>query len=360
MLHALNTKLNNLLIQSKLRFDTVTIVGFGSDGVVVTNNETRDTAGNLAAIKLFSAHQPKPWLREAHESISRNQAIREYKALDLIRENPHPSFLKLVTREVHEIEDLIIGGNYRSGFAVQMELMEKATPICTTSAIWGKNIDKDNKTYLNLKQRNNNLRDITSQLHAAIRHLTKIGLKHRHLEEGNIHVRLPDFRVIIIDFARAEGPASFGMKSPQNVIKDAREGHGIGFYGASPDDKEDLEELYCQLYASAFSTGPDYQDVSDYLAIRAVIRELWFTHRYRDLEQYNDPAKYAAIAVSNDAMEEELLESLFPERQPAALPSKIEDEIESTRDARIAIINDIITKRGFHNSLKREEYARVV
>jgi serine/threonine protein kinase len=360
MLHALNAKLNQLLIQTKLNFKTIEIAGSGSDGVVFTNDETRDSEGNLVAIKLFSVHQHKPRLREAHESISHDQAMREYKALDLIRNNPHPNFLKLISREVDEIENLIIGGVPRSGFAVQMELMKEAMPICTTSRIWGKRIDETDRTCIDLTLRNNNLRDITHQLCSAVRHLSGIGLKHRHLEEGNIHVRLPDFRAIIIDFARSDSPAHFGMNSPQNVLHDAMNGRGVGFHGASDDDKEDLEELYGELYASALSTAPAYQDVSDYLAIRAVIRELWFTHRYQDLEQYNDSDTYPVIAASNDAMESELLESLLPEDEQKPFPQPIQDEVEHTRKARHKVIQHIIAKRGFHNSCKREGYAYVV
>jgi serine/threonine protein kinase len=384
MLRTLNAKLNRLLIQSKLVFEEkVKVIGTGSDGVVFTSDEIKQEDGKPVAIKLFSAPQYKPHLRDARESISLDQAYREYDALDIIRENPpipdtaHPNFPRLLGREIDSIERLRINGTTHSGRAVRMEVLENIRSISITSPMWGMEM-RGEKIGLNFESRNDNLCDITCQLRSALHYLQGLGLKHRHLEESNIHVRLPDLTVIILDFARAETPLRLDIRgpfrrqytiTPQQIIKNAKSGDAIGYLRINKEiedepesvsirkEQEDIDALYFDSYASALSSAPEYDDVSDYAAARAVVCEAWSTHRYTDLEQY---VENRDIIDENNAMETLLLNSVFPKEEPNTLPISITHAIYYSRAKRLEAINKTIAKRGLVECCKRVQYEYVV
>jgi len=382
MLHALNAKLNSLLIQSNITFqEKVKIVGTGSDGVVFTSDEIKQENGKPIAIKLFSVPEYRPHLKDARESISREQAVRELNALEIIRENPpmpdtpHSNFPKLCAHKIDIIEGVNIGDTCRSGYAVRMELIENSKPISVTSPIWGMEIRANNTTGINFNFRNDNICDIACQLRSALRYLQGVGLRHRHLEESNIHVRLPDLTVVIIDFARAYIPPRVDIKSsreteissspPQEIMSKAKEGHAIGYQeieeileddpeeSTAQKEKEDLDALYFNSYASALSREPKYEDVSDYLAIRTVIIELWSTHIHHDLAQYEGNDE---VIDENNHMGTLLLKSIIPEQEPETLPVSISRATYNTRAKRLEAINNIITRHGFTDCCKRVIY----
>jgi hypothetical protein len=383
MLHSLNAKLNRLLIQSNLSLtETVKVIGAGSDGIVFTSDEIKQSDGKPITIKNFSASNNKPHLRDARKSISHDQAIREFCALDIIMENPpipgvsHPSFPKLLARELDNITSVKIGNETRRGYAVRMEVIEHAKCINETSPIWGMKWHSAERIQMDFDHRNDNLCDIACQLRLALRYLQGIGLRHRHLEAGNIHVRLPDLTVIIMDFARADIPPRINIKgssrggisvtSPQRVMERAKDGCGRGFEQIDselqdePDsqsllqEKDDIETLYINSYSSALSDTLTLAEVSDYSATRAVIFGLWSEHRNHDLKQYQGDEN---VGDENDAMETMLLETIFPGKgEPETLPISITRAIYRSREKRLAVINDIITKRGFADCCKRVKY----
>jgi hypothetical protein len=153
--------------------------------------------------------------------------------------------------------------------------------------------------------------------------------------------------------------------TPQQIITNAKAGDAIGYLRinkrmeAEPEsasikkEHEDIDALYFNSYASALSRGPEYDDVSDYAAARAVVCEAWSTHRYTDLAQYTGNID---IMDENKAMETLLLNSVFPKEEPDTLPISITRAIHYSRAKRLEAINKTISKRGLVECCKRIQY----
>ena len=379
MLNALNTSLDRILCHANFTSSSkVEIIGQGSDGIVFKKNET-------TVIKLFSKTVAKPFFEKPREWISEDQANREFKALQIL--TGHPNFVKLTGNDLEYYTNINISEDSarpaRSGWGFDMEYLLGIKQISTVSPIWGKFV-LDTKLGFSIKHRNCNVLDITCQLLSALSHLKTSKIQHRHLEESNIFLRLNDLNIFIMDFARAQIPIHSerkfelnipdGNQAPKDIINKASFQECEGFdpsgilngpHITRNKDRTDLTHFYFECYTCAGSLIPDDidempEETSDYLAVRGVMRYVWRSHKSKDCKQfledetnidYND-----LMRKENRKMTTILFEKLLPQNEPESPNSDYTETIRKTKNQRLHVINNIISKSSITDACKIENY----
>jgi serine/threonine protein kinase len=267
----------------------------GDDGIVLV-----DTLSNTA-LKLFVSKTTRdrdlPKSTEAnmikavafHEEISRDQAIREIKAMTLLKD--HDNFLKLESHTFTSIQ-LIEGDERRVPViapCIKMSFEPNLFQLNHVIALFGfkpgENFNQQlaenphlfSQHSMIFEDRNVLFKHLMNQMYDAVVTMHGMGIYHRDLDLCNVKMKLPGYQLKIMDFARADVPDvdSFPRsENPLSIIASSKRMSRL-LQNGTPDEKWIARHLwdYCiNQYENPINNNtnltnvPLYKEYSDCMA----------------------------------------------------------------------------------------------
>jgi serine/threonine protein kinase len=198
--------------------DPVEVIGKGDDGRVF---KIGDTDGNTMAVKIIDK-RPGRTFRTTRAFIAKDQAYREFKALNMI--GTHPNFCKLYSKELDEFrvttdEDDGSGQiirTKRTAWAIRMSYEENLTRIADAQEVLGFNHEAG---CVEARCASAVFMHILSQMAATLHKLRSLQIRHRDLDACNVMLKVPEMTLKIFDFSRADLPLDTSIKSPNEMMQ---------------------------------------------------------------------------------------------------------------------------------------------
>jgi serine/threonine protein kinase len=182
----------------------VPLIGKGDDGRVLRI----EMDGRVIAVKIIDKY-PNADNPKTRAFIARDQAYREFKALQLI--GTHPNFFQLYSTELDEFNVTteecddkgdLISVNHEA-WAIRMSFEANLKSIEKAKNVFGFN---HKSSCVEARCASAVLMHILSQMADALRKLTVLGIRHRDLDVCNIMLVVPEMTLKIFDFSRADLP----------------------------------------------------------------------------------------------------------------------------------------------------------
>jgi len=323
-------------VQAELRFeiqgDTKT-KGFGDDGVLLVRGNT--------AIKIFVKDTSGSAESKYINRIRRDQAYREYKALSIISKHYHPNFPTIISTELDTCTATLEDARQISGWAVQMQYIQSVN-VLTTSRLWGLVLDEEEDLCFDFEYRNQNLNDIIQQLTSAVEFMGNRGIQHRDLDLCNLLMRIDDFQLFVVDFARSDLPNGVegfeDTDSPEELITKSS---STKYYGIQHNEITNgylsLMRRIFSLYEQAYANNNGINNPSDLESIEIVLKKILLHHATNDF--IFDSIEFDEHH-ENERIEYKILNSLPTQEYP----KKIVFLKEIDKTTRIGMMAKLITK----------------
>jgi serine/threonine protein kinase len=187
------------------------LVGDGDDGVIIKANREKHPDGELVIYKIFKCVQGDDEFSKAKNQVVRDQALREFNALTLLRH--HPNFLNLYSSELDTCELTDLDEHHPKCYAIQLNYISNLTLMENSFELLGIKYDAATRVVsMNYDHRNKLVKYVLTQTFAMISYLKKLGIKHRDLDNCNFMMKLPELKPYIFDFSRASLPHYPGLE----------------------------------------------------------------------------------------------------------------------------------------------------
>ena len=200
------------------------LVGKGDDGMIIKANREKNPDGEPVVYKIFKCDQRDSELSKAQNEVIRDQALREFNALKMLKS--HPNFLNLYSSELDTCELTERDVHYKECYAIQLNYLSNLTNMERSFELLGIKYDAATQVVsMNYDYRNKLVKFVLTQTFAMISYLKKLGINHRDLDSCNFMMKLPELKPYIFDFSRASLPHSPGLEDTMdpNVIYDQLE-----------------------------------------------------------------------------------------------------------------------------------------
>jgi len=200
------------------------LVGSGDDGMIIKANREKHPDGELIVYKIFICVQGDDDFSKAKNEVVRDQALREFNALTLLRH--HPNFLNLYSSELDTCELTDLGEHHPKCYAIQLNYLSNLTRMEKSFELLGIKYDAATQVVsMNYDHRNKLVKYVLTQTFAMISYLKKLGINHRDLDSCNFMMKLPELKPYIFDFSRASLPHCPGLEDTidPNILSDQLE-----------------------------------------------------------------------------------------------------------------------------------------
>ena len=273
-------------------------IGAGDDGILYRILDQTHLDGQPKLLKVFlrakSSNTVSQTEAEYLNTIRGDQVYREFKALKII--GSHPNFLNLYSNEVDACDVFLQdGASHPNSWAIQLNYVDCLEYISDVTKYMGYSwemIDDTSHVIMNFNYRSNLLIYIMEQFFTILNILKRNDIQHRDLDSVNVKIKLPEFKVYVFDFARANLPDRPGFNhsdDPENIADDAR----TKIRALDNDLKRcDLEsymgivqsikqwryavKAYCNPIISFVE--PDINRPDDFQALRLLLRNAFHSH----------------------------------------------------------------------------------
>lgn len=247
--------------------ELLSVLGHGEDGVVVKVTYTDE---RVESVKLYIKELQSDNIRSREMNrIREDQANREFKGLNLVKGNPH--FPSLISTELDtcgiELDDWSVSryGPFKDAWAIRMGYLEDSYSINHLHTCFGVETE-GGAIGFNAVLLSDTFCCVAIQMTDAVRFLQEKGIFHRDLDACNVMVRLADFNVVIIDFAKADVP---GMTPPVEFCDSRIK----AIVQETPAHKNTAIALYERAYSNPLSVNDDSDDPSDTEAVFLMLIE---------------------------------------------------------------------------------------
>jgi hypothetical protein len=196
--------------------DLYSIVGDGDDGVVIKANKETCPDGEVFVYKIFKCVQVDDEYSRARNEVVREQALREFNALKMIKD--HPNFLRLYSSELDTCELTDLHAHFKECYAIQLNYLSNLTYMKRSFDLLGIQYDAATKVaVMNYDHRNKLVKFVLVQTFSMLSHLEKLGINHRDLDSCNFMMKLPELKPYIFDFSRASLPHYMGLEDTADL-----------------------------------------------------------------------------------------------------------------------------------------------
>jgi len=259
-------------------------LGKGSDAEVI---RVGYPDGRVEAVKLFAIESDLDDPVNIEKNLmSEDLANREFKALSLVKGNPH--FPVLISDELDTCSMNDDGVLLWRTWAVRMQLIEDSYKLHQIFRLFGCCFVQGDMAW-DMSMFSRAVNCVIMQLMDAVGFLRSKGIRHMDLDVNNVMVHIPSFNVIVIDFARSD---TRGGVSRQDFMHSKlvgwREKWGSpGFAVAHPSSDIEVETLYSVVFpdfrgewqSKAFPTD----EVSIFLMMKSLFKsQVRFIERHRN------------------------------------------------------------------------------
>ena len=187
------------------------LVGDGDDGVIIKANRETHPDGEVVAFKIFKCEQGVDEYSNVKREVVRDQALREFNALKIIKN--HPNFLKLYSTELDTCELKDANGHYKECYAIQLNYITNLTYMERSFSLLGIQYDiASGNVTINYDHRNQLVKYVLTQTFSMISYLMELGIEHRDVDSCNFMMKLPELTPYLFDFSRSSLPHHPGLE----------------------------------------------------------------------------------------------------------------------------------------------------
>jgi serine/threonine protein kinase len=182
-----------------------------------------DTGASDPVAEGQDAKDTKKSLKEESDAIVRDQAVREIKALTLLK--GHPNIPTVLSTELDTCVLRRRNGQELHSWAIRMEYVPGLSDIrVSTLRFLGYVIDDAGHGHIDFGLRNRLALYLFGQVASITDALRRHGIEHRDIDGGNFKIQVPTLRLYLYDFARANVPHVDGMdetRNPDDILAEA-------------------------------------------------------------------------------------------------------------------------------------------